>query len=112
LARIVSIDRVCSKQQSTFSNKGVSIYGELWKRTKNRGDIWRKRKVEKAIEFVERMKKMQKEVGAALKKAQEDMKRQVNKRRKESKNWKKGDRVLLSTKDLVFKERLAKKLGD
>ena len=25
-------------------------------------------------------------------------------------NWKKGDRVLLSTKDLVFKERLARKL--
>ena len=27
-------------------------------------------------------------------------------------NWKKGDRVLLSTKDLVFKERLARKLVD
>ena len=37
---------------------------------------------------------------------------QANKRRKESKNWKKGDRVLLSTKDLVFKERLARKLVD
>jgi len=29
----------------------------------------------------------------------------VDKERKESKNWKKGDRVLLSTKDLVFKEQ-------
>jgi len=47
-----------------------------------------------------------------LKKAQEDMKRQVDKRRRESKNWKKGDRVLLSTKDMVFKKRLAKKLVD
>ena len=43
---------------------------------------------------------------------QEDMKRQVDKGRRESKNWKKGDRVLLSTKDLVFKERPARKLVD
>ena len=56
------------------------------------------------MEFVERMKKIHKEAGAALKKAQEDMKRQADKERKESKNWKKGDRILLSTKDLVFKK--------
>ena len=43
---------------------------------------------------------------------QEDMKRQADKGRRESKNWKKGDRVLLSTKDLVFKERPARKLVD
>jgi len=48
-------------------------------------DIKKKGKVEKAMEFVERMKKMQEEVGAALKKAQEDMKRQVDRERKESK---------------------------
>jgi len=48
----------------------------------------------------------------ALKKAQEDMKRQTDKRRRESKNWKKGDRILLSTKNLVFKEKLARKLVD
>jgi len=40
------------------------------------------------------------------------MKRQADKGRKESKEWKKGDRVLLSTKDLVFKERLMRKLVD
>ena len=43
---------------------------------------------------------------------QEDMKRQADKGRKESEKWKKGDRVMLSTKDLVFKERLMKKLVD
>ena len=48
----------------------------------------------------------------ALKKTQEDMKRQADKERRESKNWKKEDRVLLSTKDLMFKERLARKLVD
>ena len=40
------------------------------------------------------------------------MKRQADRGRKESENWKKEDRVLLSTKDLVFKERLVKKLVD
>ena len=39
------------------------------------------------------------------------MKRQADKGRKESKEWKKRDRVMLSTKDLVFKERLMKKLN-
>jgi len=68
------------------------------------GDIRKKGKVEKAMEFVERMKKVHEEAGVALKKVQEDMKRKVDKERRESKNWKKGDRVLLSTKDLVFKE--------
>ena len=40
------------------------------------------------------------------------MKRQADKGRKKSEKWKKGDRVMLSTKDLVFKERLMKKLVD
>jgi len=39
------------------------------------GDIRKKGKVEKAMEFVERMKQVQEEAGAALKKAQENMKR-------------------------------------
>ena len=68
--------------------------------------------MEKVIEFAERMKKVHEEARAALKKAQEDMKRQADKRRRETENWKKGDRILLSTKDLVFKERLVRKLVD
>jgi len=76
------------------------------------GDIRKRGKVEKAMEFVERMKKVYKEAGAALKKAQEDMKRQADRRRKETEDWKKEDKVLLSTKDLVFKERPARKLVD
>ena len=46
----------------------------------------RKGKIEKVIEFAERMKKIQKEAGAVLKKAQEEMKRQVDKERK----WRNG----------------------
>ena len=48
-------------------------------------DIKRKEKVEKAMEFIERMKQVQEEAGMTLKKVQEDIKRQVDKERKESK---------------------------
>jgi len=40
-----------------------------------RRDIKKRRKVESMTEFVERMKKVHEEAGAALKKTQEDMKR-------------------------------------
>jgi len=76
------------------------------------GDIRKSGKVEKVTEFVERIKRVYEKARAALKKTQEDMKRQADKGRKETEDWKKGDRVMLSTKDLVFKERLVKKLVD
>ena len=44
--------------------------------------------------------------------AQEEMKRQVDRGRKKTKVWKIGDKVMLSTKDLVFKEQLVKRLID
>ena len=74
------------------------------------GDIRRKGKVESAMDFVERMKKVHEEAEAALRKTQEEMKKYVDRGRKETEKWKKGDWVLLSTKDLVFKERPSKKL--
>jgi len=74
------------------------------------GDIRRKGKVESMTELMERMKKVHEEAEAALKKTQEEIKRYADRGRKETENWKKGDRVLLSTKDLVFKERPTKKL--
>ena len=76
------------------------------------GDIRRKGKVESATMFVERMKKVQEEAEAALRKMQEEMKRYADRGRKETEVWKKGDQVLLSTKDLVFKERSTKKLTE
>ena len=48
-------------------------------------DIKKKGKVENTMEFVERMKKVQKKVETALKKAQKDMKRQVDRERKKNK---------------------------
>ena len=47
------------------------------------GDIRKSGKVEKATEFIERIKRVQEEVRTALKEAQEDMKRQADKGRKE-----------------------------
>ena len=52
------------------------------------GDIKRKGKVKKATKF---MKRIQEEAGTALKKAQEEMKRQADRGRKESEEWKRGD---------------------
>ena len=91
----------------------VSPFMANYGRELRMGSNIRKRgKVEKVMEFVERMKTVQEEAGTALKKAQEDMKRQADRGRKDTEDWKKEDRVLLSTKDLVFKERLVRKLVD
>jgi len=75
-------------------------------------DIRRRGKMKKMIKFVERIKKVQEEARVALKKVQEKMKQQVNRGRRDVEMWKAGDRVMLSMKDLVFKERPAKKLMD
>ena len=56
------------------------------------------------------MKKIQKEAEVALRKTQEEIKRYADRGRKETEKWKRGDWVLLSTKDLVFKKRPSKKL--
>ena len=58
------------------------------------------------------MKKMHEKAAAALRKTQEEMKRYADRSRRETEEWKKGDRVMLSTKDLVFKERPVWKLTE
>jgi len=40
------------------------------------------------------------------------MKQQADKERKDAEVWKVGDKVILSTKDLMFKKRPVKKLVD
>ena len=93
-----------------MATKVLSFMANYSRELRMGSDIRKKGKVEKVTKFVERMRKVQKEAGAALKKAQEDMKRQADKGRKEIEAWKKEDRVLLSTKDLVFKGRPVRKL--
>ena len=48
-------------------------------------DLRRKGKIEKVTEFVERIRKVQEEAGAALVRAQKEIKRQADKERKKAK---------------------------
>ena len=50
------------------------------------GDIRKKGKMKSMMEFVERMRKIHEKAKVALKKMQEDMKRQADRGRKESEN--------------------------
>jgi len=55
-----------------------------------------------AEKFIEKMKKIQEEAKAALGKAQADMKKYTDKKRSNVKEYKVGDLVMLSTKDLKY----------
>jgi len=66
-------------------------------------DIRKKGKNEKAEEFVREMKEKHEETRAALVKSQEEIKRQVDKSRKEAEEYKIGDRVSRSLRmDFIF----------
>ena len=67
-----------------IATKVLSFIANYGKEVRMGGDIRKKGKVEKVMEFVERMKQIQGEAGAALKKAQEGIKKQVDRGRKES----------------------------
>ena len=60
----------------------------------------RKGKYEAAGKFIERIKKIQEETKAVLGKAQEEIKKFANRRQREEEEYRIGDLVLLSTKDL------------
>jgi len=55
-----------------------------------------------AEKFVEKMKEIQEEAKAVLKKAQEDMRKYTNRKRSDVDEYKVGDLVMLSTKDLKY----------
>ena len=65
-------------------------------------ELRKKGKFEEANKFVERMQEIQEEAKAALGKAQEDMKKYADRRRGEVEEYRVGDLVLLSTKDLKY----------
>jgi len=64
--------------------------------------------------FIERMKKIQEEAKAVLGKVQEEMKKFANRRQREEEEYRVGDSVLLSTKDLKWqmKGRRSEKLTE
>jgi len=65
---VVDNSGVCSEQSSSFSNKDITFYGQLWKGVTNGADIRKKGKVEKTTEFVERMRRVQEKAEATLRK--------------------------------------------
>jgi len=62
----------------------------------------KKGKYTEAEKFVEKMKEIQEKVKAALKKAQEDMRKYADRKRSDINEYKVGDLVMLSTKDLKY----------
>ena len=75
-------------------------------------DVRRRGKIEKTTKFMKRMKKVQEEMETVSRKAQEEMKQQADRERKNTEVQKKEDKVMLNMKDLIFKEQLVKKLVD
>jgi len=65
-------------------------------------EMRKKGKYEGAEKFAERMKKVQEEAKAVLQKAQEEMKRYADRERGEVEEYRVGNLVLLSTKDLKY----------
>ena len=62
----------------------------------------KKRKYAGAEKFIEKMKEIQEEAKAALGKAQADMKKYADRKRSDIEEYKVGDLVMLSTKDLKY----------
>ena len=76
----------------------------------------KKGKYERAEKFIEKMKEIQEKAKAALGKAQEDIKKYADRKKAEVDEYKVGDLVILSTKDLKYQmvrrriEKLIEKL--
>jgi len=77
-------------------------------------DIRKKGKNEKAEEFVREIKERHEEARAVLVKLQEEMKRQADRSRKETEEYRIGDKVLISIKDFLMElmKRVMKKLTE
>ena len=77
-------------------------------------DTRKKRKNEKVEEFVKEMKERYEEARTALVKSQEEMKKQADRNRKEAKEYRVGDKILISTKDFSMElmKRAMKKLTE
>jgi len=74
----------------------------------------KKGKYQGVEKFIEKMKEIQKKAKAVLDKAQEEIKKYVDKKRAEVDDYKVGDLVMLSTKDLKYQmvERRTEKLTE
>ncbi|KAL9715034.1 hypothetical protein Ac2012v2_8347 [Leucoagaricus gongylophorus] len=104
----------------TFNNKvytttKMSLFQVNYGRELRMGfDIRKKGKNEKVKEFAREMKERHEKARAALVKLQEEMKRQIDRSRKEVKEYRIGDKVLISTKNFLMElmKRAMKKLTE
>jgi len=80
---LVSVEFVVNNEVHT-ATKVLPFMANYRRELRMGGDIRKRGKVEKATEFVERMKKVHEKAETALKKVQEDMKRQADRGRKET----------------------------
>jgi len=62
----------------------------------------KKRKYKGAKKFIKKIKEIQQKAKAALEKVQEEMKKYTDRKREEVDDYKVGDLVMLSTKDLKY----------
>jgi len=65
-------------------------------------EVRKKRKYKGAEKFVTKMKEIQEEMKAALGKVQKEIKRYIDRKRTKVNEYKEGDLVILSTKDLKY----------
>ena len=77
-------------------------------------EMRKKGKFEKAKEFTKRMKEVHEEAEAALRKSQEEIRKYADRKRSKPEEYRVGNWVLLSTKDLKFqiKGRCSEKLTE
>ena len=91
----------------------MSLFKENYRREpKMDFNIRKKRKNKKAEEFVREIKERHEKARVALVKLQEEIKKQVNRNKKEVEKYKVEDKVLISTKSLdhIWSEKLCQKM--
>ena len=91
----------------------MSLFKENYRREpKMDFNIRKKRKNKKAEEFVREIKERHEKARVALVKLQEEIKKQVDRNKKEVEKYKVEDKVLISTKSLdhIWSEKLCQKM--
>ena len=91
----------------------MSLFKENYRREpKMDFNIRKKRKNKKAEDFVREIKERHEKARVALVKLQEEIKKQVNRNKKEVEKYKVEDKVLISTKSLdhIWSEKLCQKM--
>jgi len=85
-----------------LSTKTLSFKANYGQDPRIRFEIRKKRKYKGMEKFATKIKEIQEEAKAVLVKAQEEIKKYINRKRAEVDKYRVGDLVMLSTKDLKY----------